>query len=248
MNLERLRFRRRLTLLIVSGIIIASLTALGIFFWEYFKVETFLVEGNYHYSDEEIVGMLEDGPLSGNSLYLYFKYRKKEITDIPFIEKMVVKILSPEQVRIQVYEKSLAGFVQYLDQFMYFDKDGVVVECSNIKTRGVPQVTGLNFDHVVLYEPLPVERVDVFTQILDTTQLLSKYELAATKIHFDQEYRMSLYFDDVKVELGDGPNVDEKLMLLQNILPELAGKKGKLDLSEYTSDSHTVTFEPEDAA
>ncbi len=244
MIVERRRFRKRITLLLVVGAVVVVLTALLIFVWEYFKVESFQVEGNIHYTNEAIIEMLEDSPLAGNSLYLFLKYRDKEITNIPFIEKMVIRIISPTEVKIQVYEKSLAGFVQYLNNYMYFDKDGTVVECSNIKTNGVPQVTGLNFDHVVLYEPLPVEKTDVFARILETTQLLEKYNMNATKLHFNDDYTMSLYFGDVRVDMGEGLNVDEKFIFLQNILPSLEGKKGKLDLSEYTEDAN-VSFKPE---
>ncbi len=246
MNLSVKPGRRRLLLILGICFVLAIISAVLIFLWEYFKVETYRVEGNYHYTDEEIIRMIRDSPLADNSLYLWLKYRDKEVRNIPFIEKMVISIVSPEEVKITVYEKSLAGFVQYLDNYMYFDKDGIVVECSVIKTAGVPQVTGLSFDHVILYEPLPVERKEVFAKILDATQMLDKYALSATKIHFDDNYAMSIYFDGVRVDLGEDQNVDEKLILLRNILPELEGRKGRLDLSEYAGDEHSVTFGPDE--
>ena len=49
--------------------------------------------------------------------------------------------------------------MEYLEKYMYFDKEGIIVEASNEKTQGIPLVTGLSFEHVVLYEPLPVRFV-----------------------------------------------------------------------------------------
>ena len=63
---------------------------------------------------------------------------------------MDVNILTPNTIRISVYEKALAGYVEYLGRYMYFDRDGTVVESSSERTRGIPQVTGLRFDYVVV--------------------------------------------------------------------------------------------------
>jgi cell division protein FtsQ len=115
-----------------------------------------------------------NGRLGDNSLYLSFKYKNKDITDIPFVDVMNVDILSPDTIKITVYEKALAGYVSYMDNCMYFDKDGYVVESSTIKTAGVPQITGLTFDHVVLGEPLISGNTEIFNEILEVTKLLNK--------------------------------------------------------------------------
>ena len=95
------------------------------------------------------------------------------------MDVMNVSILAPDTIKITVYEKALAGYVKYLDTYMYFDKDGYVVESSGIRTQGVPQITGLTFNHIVLGEQLPVENPEVFAGIMDMTKLLNKYQLTA---------------------------------------------------------------------
>ena len=76
-------------------------------------------------------------------------------------------VVDPHTIKIEVYEKALAGYVEYLDRFMYFDRDGIVVESSTERTNGIPLVAGLSFDHVVLYQPLPVEDMGIFQDILN---------------------------------------------------------------------------------
>ena len=117
-----------------------------------------------------------------------------------------------------------------------------MVESSEVRTVGVPQVTGLTFEYVVLNEPLPVENDEIFKKILSITQLLTKYNLAADKIFFDSAYDLTLYFGQVKVTLGNSEEIDEKIMRLQYILPELEGKAGTLRMQNYTEDTKNITF------
>lgn len=205
-------------------------------------IKTITVEGNVHYSNDEIVAMVMKNRLDHNSVYLSMKYSKKGIEGIPFIEKMSVDILSPDTVKITVYEKAVAGYIEYLGKYMYFDKDGIIVETSDVKTAGIPQVTGLQFDYVVLHEKLPIENDDMFQSILDITQLLTKYEISIDKIYFDQNNQMTLYFENIRVRLGDISNIDDKIMRLKSILPELEGQKGILRMENYEEGMKNITF------
>lgn len=207
-----------------------------------YTVTTVYVDGNVHYTNEEVMDMVMKGRYGNNSLYLAAKYKDKGVEGVPFVQKMDVNILSPNTIRINVYEKALAGYVEYLGRYMYFDKDGLVVESSEVRTVGVPQVTGLTFEYVVLNEPLPVENDEIFKKILSITQLLTKYNLAADKIFFDSAYDLTLYFGQVKVTLGNSEEIDEKIMRLQYILPELEGKAGTLRMENYTEDTKNITF------
>ncbi len=132
-----------------------------------YTVRTVYVEGNVHYTEEEIKAIVMSGPLGDNSLYLSLKYKNKGIEGIPFVDVVDVDILSPDTVKIIVYEKSLTGCVRYLDTYIYFDRDGYVVESSGIRTVGVPQIMGLQFDYIVTGEKLPVENEEIFNSILD---------------------------------------------------------------------------------
>jgi len=210
-----------------------------------YTITTVYVDGNVHYTADEIKEMVLGDRLSGNSLYLSMKYRMKGMDNIPFVSAMDVQVLAPDTIRITVYEKSLAGYVEYLGRYMYFDKDGTVVEASTEQTAGIPLVTGLDFDHVVLYEPLPVENTDVFAQILDTTQMLKKYNLSADRIYFNINSAMTIYFGEVRVDIGNRENMDDKFMFLTQNLDKLNGESGVLRLENYDESTRSVTFEPD---
>lgn len=236
------------SLLIIGGMIFilsAALVSAYVYIITNYTVTTVYVEGNVHYSNEEIMDMVMEGRYGSNSLFLSLKYKDKSIVGVPFIEKMDVSVVDPHAVKIEVYEKMLAGYVEHLERYMYFDKDGIVVESSKEKTPGIPMVTGLMFDHVILYEPLPVEDESIFKDILSITQLVNKYNLSVDRIYFGSDGSLTLYFGGVKASLGAGENLDEKVMRLQDVLPSLEGKKGTLRMENYTEETKNISFEPD---
>lgn len=232
---------------LLAGLVIAAAILGGVYYvLSTYTVKNVYVEGNVHYTEEEIKAIVMDGFLGNNSLYLSVKYKNKGVGNIPFVDVMDVSILSPDTVKITVYEKALAGYVKYLDTYMYFDKDGCVVESSSVKTVGVPQITGLTFDHIVLGEPLPVENTEVFNTILNLTKLLNKYELTADKIYFHSSDEITIYFGDVKVALGrEDTSMEDKIMLLPNFLANLEGKSGTLQMEKYEEGNGRFTFKPD---
>nr|MBQ8252952.1 cell division protein FtsQ/DivIB [Lachnospiraceae bacterium] len=207
-----------------------------------FSVTEVKVEGNEHYTDAEIREMIMPEDTWHNSLYLSFKYRNKEIKNIPFVEMMDVEIVSNHAIKINVYEKALAGCVNYLGNYMYFDRDGIVVESSDQLTAGVPQIKGLTFEHVVMHEKLPVEDTSVFAKILNVTQLLGKYELEADKIFFGGDMDITLYFGQARVYLGQDERLEEKMMQLVPILPHLSGKSGILNMENFDENTENIPF------
>ena len=158
---------------------------------------------------------------------------------------MNVEIVSPDTIKITVYEKSLAGCVEHLGEYVYFDRDGMVVECSQNITEGVPVVSGLSFDSVVLYEPLPVSDEDIFEVILTIAQLYDKYEMKAERIQFTTGGNIVVHTDGIKAAMGKGENIDDKVMTLASLMPDLEGQSGTVKLENYTKDSKNVIFKPD---
>lgn len=232
--------------ILIVLVVLAAVLGGGYVFLKTYTIQTVYVEGNVHYTEDEIKSFVMDGAFGNNSLYLSMKYRNKGVENIPFIDVMDVSILAPDTIKITVYEKTLVGYVQYLDTCMYFDKDGYVVESSEVKTVGIPQIAGLNFDHMILGEQLPVEDPAIFSSVLDITKLLDKYELSADKIYFHASNEITLYFGDVKVALGNEQDrMEDKVMLLPVFLAELEGKSGTLQMENYDESGGKYTFKPD---
>lgn len=230
---------------IVLIILILIALMVGGFYWfiSTYSVKTVYVEGNVHYTTEEIKEIVMEGPLGSNSVYLSMKYRNKGVENIPFVDVMDVAVLAPDTIKIVVYEKALAGYVEFMDSFMYFDRDGYMVETSNVRTVGVPQIAGLQFEHVVLGEKIPVQKEDIFETVMSITNLLEKFELMVDKIYFQTDMDIVLYFGDLRVFMGKGENLEEKIISLTSIMGHLEGASGVLHLENYSDGGDLTIFE-----
>lgn len=223
-------------------VILLVFLAGGIVIATQFKIETIQVTGNIHYTDEEIIQLVAGEDYSQNTLLLYLKHKLQPAEPIPFIEKIDVEYISSHVVTITVYEKAMAGCVRFMNEYMYFDKDGVVLESSSQKMPDIPCITGIHFDTMVMYEPLPIEDKDFFLMILTLTQLLQKYEIPVDDVRFTSQEEIILYYEDIQVLLGDGSNIEEQISQLGNILQSIEGKSGTLYMKDYTIEKGEVIF------
>ncbi len=133
-----------------------------------------------------------------------------------------------------------------MSSYMYFDKDGIIVESANEALPGVPLVTGLKFGQIVLYQKLPLEKEETFQQILNLTQVLSVFELKVDRIQYGSYGDITLYLKEIEVLLGNGGNLNDKISELNDMLPQLEGRKGVLHLEDYDEADIRAgyTFEP----
>lgn len=201
------------------------------------------IEGNEHYTEGQLKKQIFTSKLCNNSLYLYWLYNYGNPPAIPFIDTVEVQLTKANKVVIKVYEKKIVGYVKYLDTCMYFDKDGTVVESSNKAIDKVPLITGLTFNYIVLHEKLTIENESIFHTILNLSQLTSKYQINPDKIYFDKNYNITLYFDKARVYLGKDIKTEDKIVRLQNILPDLNGLSGVLHMEDYSDQDTDITFQ-----
>lgn len=241
--MDNKRFKKIMLRLIICMVILIVISVGILVIREKFKILHVEVTGNDHYTVQEIKDFVMDGPYGDNSIFLYLKYNDKSIDDIPFIEKMDVKIISPTHIRIDVYEKALAGYIEYLGHYVYFDREGIAVESSTEAIKGIPFVTGLEFDHVVLHQSLPAKNDKIFAKILSITQLLTKYSIPTDRIYFDNDENITLYYGDVRIYVGTDKYIDEKINELSLLLPKLEGYKGVLHMENYKGEGGNFTLE-----
>ena len=201
-----------------------------------------VIEGNDKYTKEEMIEYIFESKWDRNPFLLYYNTKFKEKKEIPFVDTYEVEILSLDSVKITVYEKKIIGYVSYMGTNMYFDKDGVVVESSIEILEGVPPVTGLEFETIVLNEKLPVEDEEVFDVVLDTTQSLDKYDINVDKIYISDDTEVTLYMNEIEVLLGKNKDMNDKMRSLNDMLPNLQGLSGTLDIREYNENNTGYTF------
>ncbi|MCI6689211.1 MAG: cell division protein FtsQ/DivIB [Clostridiaceae bacterium] len=229
--------------LIVVLVALAVLFILGLSFAGVFRVRQVTVTGNAYYTKEEVVDLLLDEGSLQNTLLVYLRYKYQEHPEIPFIDDFEVTMDSWQSLKIRVYEKNMVGYVRYLGQDVYFDKDGIVVESSTQELEGIPQISGVTFDSLAIHQPLSVEDPTIFDTILSITKLLTKYDLDPDEIRFGAGGELFLQLGDVKVALGTGENLDEKISRLKQLEGDLKDKSGTLHMENYTDETTHISLE-----
>lgn len=243
---RRKKKRKAWGLTILTFLLLLAIGALVVV--KVFTVEEVVVTGNELYADETIEEWVLNDEYSWNTLYVYLKYKFREPESIPFVDTMEITMKLPHTIEIQVYEKGLMGYI-YLDslgQNAYFDKDGFVVETSSEVIEGIPRISGLSVDAVVLYEKLPIKESNVLKNLLTLTQTLKKYELVPDNIIYGKDGTYSLEYGTIKVLLGKAGNFSDKVLRMTYILPKLEGMSGTLHLESWTENSTDITFEKEE--
>ena len=227
--------------------IIASIAAVIIilsFVMSFTMIKTTIIDEGSNYTKKEIENMVIDGMMDHNSIYLFLKYRYSEQEKIPFIEYIDVSWVNATTVKIKVYDKKIIGCTNYMNQFIYFDKDGLVIETSTKRQRTIPYITGLNFKEVTLHNKIKVQDDEIFNTILAVTQQISKYNLDIGEINFDKKNNITLYSGDITILLGKKETYDEQLAKLQNMLVEAKKKnlKGTLHMENYVEGQNRIIF------
>ncbi|TAH64880.1 MAG: hypothetical protein EWM47_11795 [Anaerolineaceae bacterium] len=190
--------------------------------------------GTTRYEQEEIMDRLISTEIDNNTLILYLKYKYFTEVRIPFVEKVSCELVDKNSLNIRVYDKKIIGCIEFMGDYLYFDKDGIIVESTSKRLNDIPLVKGLKYQKIVLNEKLEVQKEELFDVILNLTQQIEKRELEVSTISFNKQYEVTLDLGDIKAMIGKRSTYDEILAKLKNIIIEAEGKKLTIDMRAGT--------------
>ncbi len=244
------RNKRKVNKIVIILAVFAVICISAVVFVKYeFRITKINITGSDRYTYDELYSYIFADRNSSNMLLFRYTNKKNAAPDIPFISKTEFQISWPNTLNITVYEKKIVGYIQYKGSYMYFDKDGIIVESSRDILEGVPQISGLMYNTIVLYSKLNVENLDVFTMIHNITQYLEKYSIKVDEINVAEDNSISLVMDEVTILLGmNDYNIGDKIYELSCMSEQLTGRRGTLHLENYSSSSTYVTFTDDDAS
>lgn len=220
-------FSRLILFLIVFGIPI-------MIFVYTFHLKNIEVIGLTRYTKEQLLEYILQDKTDHNTLLFYVKNQYLKEIQIPFIEKIDFEIENNNKVTMYVYEKSVIGCVKFMGEYLYFDKDGIIVESSSIQLEDIPLIAGLHFNTIILNEKLEVHREELFDVILNLAQLIEKYELDVNTIRFNSDNEVTIQSGDIKFLLGKRKTYDGVLSQISSILKETKGMQLTIDMRKDT--------------
>lgn len=227
-----------------SILILILLLFIGVVFLG--KIKYVKVTGCEYYSQEEIQKEIMNNGITQNSFGLYYTYALNKGKSLPFVDEISVELKGINRVLIHVQEKSAVGCIKYMGEYIYFDKEGTVVESTIKKQAKIPIIEGINFQKMNLNEKLEIakEEEDIFERISGIYQLLTKYDIETDKIAFDRRKKVTLYTGNIRVNLGKRSDYEEQMAELSKLLPKAKKKKlkGILDMEHFKEGQDQIIF------
>lgn len=217
------------------------------------QVKTVSITGNEYYSQDELEALLFPGRMDKSPLVIWIRQKLGKNPPVPFVEKYTVNLTGLASAEVMLYEKSMIGYVEFMGSYLYFDKDGMIVESATERYGTLPKVSGLDFDYAVLHQTLPVKDPGVFAEILQISQYLEGKEVVwgeetvslgviLDQIGFDGNGDITCGFGDIKVRLGGKEFLEGKLREMKDILPQLYGRAGTLYLDTYDENESDPSY------
>lgn len=225
--------------IVVVILIVGALT--GIFLYG-FRMKNVVVSGNYMYSDEEILSLLGYYKSPKNTLYFTWINRDDLTGGVQFIDRVTVSMGGPTTVYVSVKEKMIIGCIDDSGLYMFFDNTGEVVESSTTRPTDVPLIQGLDVSGIAIGDVLDLENKSVFNNLYELTVLLKNYEVRVDEICYNSDQSMVMYKGDIKILLGMGSNLEDKINAVKDLESSLEGQAGVLHLENYDSSKESIFF------
>ena len=204
--------KRHLLLLLVALVVIIGL---GIYFLlTDFSIQKVEIKGNDTYTNTEILDAMKEDGYVNNTLLMIAQNQIFGQTYLPFIDKISMSYDDSHILKVRVKEKLRAGVFQYMNQYVYFNENGIAMESRNTLFNGVPVVTGVKFNEMKLKKKILENKVPVkesyFNTIVSITKKIATYKLTVSEIHFEGEDDISYLksMNEVLRKVGSGKCID----------------------------------------
>lgn len=95
-----------------------------------FRVKRVTIEGNTYYSQTDMAERFQSNILERNVLSFWLLDKCSLTPKLPFVREYEVSYPNMNEIHIKLYEKTIVAGIAYSNQYIYFDKDGMVLQSS----------------------------------------------------------------------------------------------------------------------
>ena len=220
----------------VLFLVLAAAVFLGVLFSPVFSVTEITVDGESHYSEEEIRTFA--GATVGMNLFAFSSHQAEEnLCQQSYIKDATVEKVFPDQVHITVTERRVRGYIPYMGAYLYIDDEGRVLEIKSSYTEPLPLIKGLSFDEFTLGQVIETDNPEALDVMVRISQAMTKYDLLDLVVELDvsDPDQIKAYVNQVEINLGDISDYDAKIRTMAEIIREIPEQdRGTLDLSDLS--------------
>ena len=173
----------------------------------------------------------------------YFVFDKLGIkTDPEYVRESEITFPGFRSVNVKIYEKTILAGVKYANHYIYFDKEGMVLETTDKPKEDIAYFVSNDITDFTLYQTLSTGREELLEQMINLAGRLKYYKIMWDTVEIDAEGKATLMADKVSVRLGRKNDYDEVLSVLPDVLKTAVETKrtGEIDLTNYKPGANII--------
>lgn len=233
---QRPKRKKNLLTKIFAGV--ALFAAIGAVFLAspVFAVKTIEMNELQYFTKEEICSRI--GLYTGDNGVFFNKGRAEKILEgDKYISEAEISFRFPDTMVITIDENRIVGYINYLGNYLYIDREGRVIDVKSETEENLPIIEGLKFSSFTMGDVVQVKNEEAFEASLIVSKAMSKYEVEGKKVSINVSNTESIYayIDNIKVLLGDTSRMEEKIKTMSEAVAEIPeGDMGTLDLQDLS--------------
>lgn len=212
----------------------------GIYFLgnnEKFNISSIEVNELKNYTYEKIIETSEI-ELNTNIFKLSKSQVVQKILTLPYVKSVKVTKKLPATVQIDVIEREpkYVAYAKDSGEYLRLDEEGYVLEVVDVSEISESLILfGLNFEDIIElgYKLTDVE-LDKLNSLERIISVYNKEEIQAniTSVEFKNSYVFLNLNEKLSVKIKDNSELEYKISLLKEILKEIEGKTGSVDMTQ----------------
>ena len=203
-----------------------------------FSLKNIVVSGNSKYTSNEII-YKSNYKMDENIFIQYLKYKDDDFKELPYISKVKVKIVLPDEICLDVIERSskYIAFDKEKNKFFRLDNEGYILEEVEKKDKQDEEmiVYGITFDDEIVFgskiNEIDLDKLAVYEKIAEEYKK-SKIAGDITQVNFENSLTTITLNDKLNVILPNDTNIEYNLDLLNSILKRNGDLQGVIDMTK----------------
>ena len=217
-------------------LIIISL-GIGVIFSPSFDVVGVVIKDGENVSSGEI-SVAADVKIGENILKQNYKTIVNNVSSIPYIKDVSIKLLFPNKIEIDYEEREPYSLIKYLESYIVIDKFGYILEIKKGNDLyDLPVIYGIEMDNcelgTMLKDTARIKYQNIVLLLETARQREFPYNIY--EIDYEKIGEMKFWVKDIEIDIIYGEinknTISDKLSYLAGILKKIEKKEGKLNIS-----------------
>lgn len=134
------------------------------------------------------------------------------------------------------------AYLEYMNSYMLIDRNMMVTGSEQEVPAGLPKVTGLSFEKIIVGSELEVTNADAAKYAMKLVDCIHKNALDIAEVYVSLDLNATMYVGNIKILMGQDVSTEEKLHDLRDFYDDVKGLSGVLDMQELSKNNLGYSF------